>query len=1035
MDIDEMNIITDEIGIEGSGRLPRFNAGDDPEWWIGQTRKLGQVKLKARCSDVNNCIQKSKFLEKSFSELTLRGPVEFEMEYTGQEDLGRFDLEALMKGGSQFGVKNYFEKPDAKEFQVSLQTIFPWDSEHPSLWIYSLIRCGEAEFLNEKPIKLYWSFQQDKTNRIFLNLAGEMTGEFRNLDHAVRLSPILAKKNAEKSVQGSVDIEGKGAVNLELVGSSWKPRQIRAGVTLSAKRAAIDIPGNISKSLNEPFSLSTDYKFVAANRLHHLSADILGGELSASVQMSRREKKNDDVIEGSIEFHSDELSEFFKTFPIFSPSSGNTTRATGKIQGRCGWTSEKENDQLFWNVDASDSALVVDGKTVKLPGVQATFEGKIQASRTSSDNSEHYSMSNLSLNLGESFIRLRNGKMKIQNKPDSRWIELIGFQPWLAIRYSPLETLEMDMDGRIDVENELFLLNPDWQKIIRKNQITGSSDIDIQLRLEKNRFKGMISSRADNLGVQIGQMLNKHRESAAGVDMEFFIWPEKDDPSRYHYEFDPISFQLGEMKGTCKTYGEFKWKRFNHIELGDGMTRIEIFPTDLNRMGDMSRFLARSRSSGNISGQFCLERKNHETRFGTSDFFCDHLSGEFLDQPIMVDGMIHFSSDSTSCDRLILTAGSSTMETSWLGYFSDGGLTGKMDVSSKYIDSDQLKVIFSSLFDEENPKAQSTTKPAIPTSTATSMLSDDGNRLEIVSSQEEAMRSLHPILEFASKSDILATLKSDVFLITDPRSGVSHKVKDLHCQLDVGKSPDNHSIGSISFFGGISKGIMKGDFSAVVDEDNPPVVLESALDQIEMSPSYKPLVENFFPGLVVNDRISIFEKTRCLMFATEDAYPNYVVGEGKMIFLDGCLEGQAAPDWVVKIFPGLNFTRYNFSRMYNWFTKQSDGVVHNNMIFVGHPWNIYIEGDSLPDGHIRYEIGVDVLARYESEYWSSVGQGRVPIFTTKGKIVAGKIQDQVVQYVPPHEAFYRVFVKNNAITGAYRLLMRQINGDSKEVGK
>jgi hypothetical protein len=48
----------------------------------------------------------------------------------------------------------------------------------------------------------------------------------------------------------------------------------------------------------------------------------------------------------------------------------------------------------------------------------------------------------------------------------------------------------------------------------------------------------------------------------------------------------------------------------------------------------------------------------------------------------------------------------------------------------------------------------------------------------------------------------------------------------------------------------------------------------------------------------------------------------------------------------------------------------------------------------------------------------------VPIFITSAKIVNSKMENLQVKYVPPHEIIYRILVKNNAITGAYRLIMK-----------
>jgi hypothetical protein len=263
------------------------------------------------------------------------------------------------------------------------------------------------------------------------------------------------------------------------------------------------------------------------------------------------------------------------------------------------------------------------------------------------------------------------------------------------------------------------------------------------------------------------------------------------------------------------------------------------------------------------------------------------------------------------------------------------------------------------------------------------------------------------------------------FQTTDPRSNLRYQLQNFRFQLGAGFDPEKkRPRADFRFWDRVSDGLTYGDFIAWLDEENPSLELTSSIDNIRMNEAFCPMVEDFFPGLKVQDRITINEKAEQKMFTTHATAPNYPVGYGNMIFDEGYMEGRAAPTWVVQIFPGLNLTRYKFSKMHNWFSKKKNGVVHNNMIFVGSPWNVYIEGDSMPDGTILYEVGVDVLARYESEYWSSLGQGRVPIFITSAKIVKGKMENQRVNYVPPHEVIYRILVKNNAITGAYRLLMK-----------
>jgi len=231
----------------------------------------------------------------------------------------------------------------------------------------------------------------------------------------------------------------------------------------------------------------------------------------------------------------------------------------------------------------------------------------------------------------------------------------------------------------------------------------------------------------------------------------------------------------------------------------------------------------------------------------------------------------------------------------------------------------------------------------------------------------------------------------------------------------------------VQYCAGMNEGMVRGRVGLDLTQPNPMVHLQRRLYEVQMDRRLRPLVEDFFPGMTVLGKIVIDEEEKSRLFDYPEDVPNYPAGRGEMVFRDGYLVGKAAPDWVTRIFPGLNFARYNFSRMHNWFEKTPDGRVHNNMIFRGWPWNIYMEGDSYADGWTDYEVGVDLLARFESEYWSSVGQGRVPIFRSRGRIVNRKFEDQKVTYVPLHRVVYQVMVKNNVLTAAYRVIRRRLD--------
>jgi len=289
------------------------------------------------------------------------------------------------------------------------------------------------------------------------------------------------------------------------------------------------------------------------------------------------------------------------------------------------------------------------------------------------------------------------------------------------------------------------------------------------------------------------------------------------------------------------------------------------------------------------------------------------------------------------------------------------------------------------------------------------------------------MELFQPIRRLLADSDLVVSFRSDGLGLTDLRSNVRHDIQKFYCVLDSFASsggPERDQVG-MRFSGQLNDGMIRGNVKLGLQDQNPTISLADELCNVNMTAQMQPLIENFFPGMNVSSKITIIEDLQFAMFDYPEDTPNYPEGQGEMIFGRGQLVGKAAPDWVTRIFPGLNFTRYRFSRMHNWFKKYPNGTVHNNMIFRGRPWNIYIEGDSFPDTWVNYEVGVDLLARYDSEYWSSVGQGRVPIFRSIGRVVNGKFEEQKIRYVPFHEVLYRVLVKNNVITGAYRMMLKR----------
>jgi len=159
---------------------------------------------------------------------------------------------------------------------------------------------------------------------------------------------------------------------------------------------------------------------------------------------------------------------------------------------------------------------------------------------------------------------------------------------------------------------------------------------------------------------------------------------------------------------------------------------------------------------------------------------------------------------------------------------------------------------------------------------------------------------------------------------------------------------------------------------------------------------------------------------------------NYAVGSGELIIEGGVVTGKAAPDYVTQLLPQLDFARFEFQRMHDWFDKHADGRVDHHMIFRGSTYHIYADGYSTADRRIHYEVGVDFLASFDKQSWATSGQGRLPLFTKDGRVGPdGKLLNERVRYVPLWKLANSVFVSNNLIETSYLALREQLRRSSQ----
>jgi len=198
-----------------------------------------------------------------------------------------------------------------------------------------------------------------------------------------------------------------------------------------------------------------------------------------------------------------------------------------------------------------------------------------------------------------------------------------------------------------------------------------------------------------------------------------------------------------------------------------------------------------------------------------------------------------------------------------------------------------------------------------------------------------------------------------------------------------------------------------------LDFSGPVPVLMTAYEarDLQAQENLHPFINATFPGLQVYGTSS--QRNRSTRLLTGKCYPT---GRGETVLTDGVLVGQAAPDYIAYVLPGLKLTEYRFTRMSNDFEDKGDGDCENRMIFEGQGYNIYIFGKTKADGRFDYTLGVDLLASLGSKVLTrTLDQGKLPLMYYTGRIVGSQMVERDIRYVLPHEFAYDVFVKRNLL--------------------
>jgi hypothetical protein len=277
---------------------------------------------------------------------------------------------------------------------------------------------------------------------------------------------------------------------------------------------------------------------------------------------------------------------------------------------------------------------------------------------------------------------------------------------------------------------------------------------------------------------------------------------------------------------------------------------------------------------------------------------------------------------------------------------------------------------------------------------------------------QRADQALAATKKLLANADLLGRISVQRLRHFDNNVKAFYEVHNL--QLDVEGKGD--VITATARFG-LNGGMAEEHHRADLKDKDQRVYAQRTMQDLMASESIVLQLAREFPGNTVYGTFSRQEDTfipqrEVAMGLMDDRFVPTPRGTARTVTERGVLKGRGGPEWVTRIFPGLNLTTYNYKRMTAFAEMPGDGSSRNDMIFDGADYNVWIEGTTDTQHIGRYDMGV-LLSGGSPDALHSLRQGRIPIMKFQARIENGKFYDEKIWYPWPTETAYKLFLENN----------------------
>lgn len=970
---------------------------------VGEWFLAGAGRAQLEIGDLAEFISTVPALSDESLDLRASGVLTAEVALGPERPVGQAQLRLHLPASTALSVSDVFHKPAGRSLMVSLSANMRRLAGRSFEGLQLTAQCGrlqvgtgsEVGTLRLRAQVPASDWDRRKLAHGLYELSLDVPLAIENIEEGVDIFPGL-QGFLEQRFSTRAPLAGHCRGRLQLHNTIVNAKAVtRLHSILEGGGLSVQIPQVFSKPAGRTCRLQWDYVHDARPRQPYratrLGADLQGGEFEGFVEWSGDDRQGLEWTRRDVDFsaHIADAETFFEHWPrLFKQVSKHGLAGGGSFNMRISRRKDAEDwrcmlDLTPATIASTEPALRKSAGTA----LQIELAGGLRP------HADHGHISTVMIDglraqLGASQLQLSDCRAEVRDLPASG--PAGQAVPQLTEAPSP-ELQHLACTSRADVvfDGTLESVFPALQEWFRQRALSGVLSAEFKTVYQDGSWFVQGTADGTDTGFSLSRQLGKDSGTPAQAAFSVYTDPsEAPDAAAHLLHINHLKATSGE--NHVSLFGVLERMRSNSDWLGlqNGQLTAVL---DLARLSDLGHWWQSAQEldlQGGLQAMFRLRR-------GAGTWDVDHAQVAFDDLRMSLenvdtqfDGTVEFERGAWYTEALSATIGHARARV-----VTAPVLAADVDPLELHVYVDEVD------------------------------LEDLGDELQEVRDVIAAYAgTLGPAVVGAGLEDICAAQQIHAHLQLNSLSWedairpVTHTLSEAHgawacCQQTT----------TWELQGAFSGGLLHASGGREADDEQMAYALKSALP----SDAVRHWLRFAFPGLSPDGEITCLYHTEAHR-GVEDRPAEQPTATGELSISGGTLLGKAAPNWMTKVFPGLNLAAFEFSRMHDWFSEYPDGRVRHRAIFDGKYYNLYADGWELPGLVAEYVIGIDLLAGFDSKYWTDSSSGKIPLFESVSTLDEhGVVIQEDVSYVPL-KFVKALLVGNNPVTAAYHLLRKRI---------